>query len=124
MKTVYLILFSLAVSQLVFAEEKSQQAATLFASDKDLLVRVKAADAVSSPKTSYGTGFVVNTAGVLATNYHVISDYVMQSGSQWKIIVELQNEKKETENLEAELIDVDVINDLALIKIKKKFPTA
>lgn len=92
----------------------------LFNDKKDLLVRVKAADSVSSPKASYGTGFVVDPSGIIATNYHVISNYVMQPGSQWKIIVETQ----ETENIEAELIDLSVIDDLALIRIPKKFPSA
>ncbi len=92
----------------------------LFSNLKDLLVRVKAADSVSSPKASYGTGFVVDKSGIIATNYHVISDYVMQPGDQWKIIVETPD----SQNLEAELIDLSVVDDLALIRVRRSFPGA
>ncbi|MEZ4814803.1 MAG: serine protease [Bdellovibrionota bacterium] len=92
----------------------------LFDHVKDLLVRVKAADSISSPKSSYGTGFVVDKSGIIATNYHVISDYVMQPGNQWKIIVETQDLK----NIEAELIGLSVVDDLALIRINQSFPGA
>lgn len=89
----------------------------VFGDLKELLVRVKAADSVSSPKSSYGTGFVIHQEGLLATNYHVISDFVMQPGGQYKIIVEVD----ENTNLEAQLIDFSVVDDLALVKIDKKF---
>jgi serine protease Do len=112
----------LAVSSLCFfaQAEESGGGQKLFGNLQDLLVRVKAADSISSPKSSYGTGFAVDKSGIIATNYHVISDYVMQPGSQWKIIVEL----RDLSNVEAELIDFSVVDDLALIRINHKFPAA
>jgi hypothetical protein len=86
---------------------------------KPLMLRVKAADSLTSPKSSYGSGFVVHKSGIIATNYHVISDFVMQPGEQWKIIVELENNK----NIEARLVDFSVADDLALIKVDKEFPS-
>ncbi len=87
---------------------------------KELLVRVKSADSADSPKTSYGTGYVVHKEGIFATNYHVISDSVMQPGNQWKIFVEKNNK----ETLEAELLTFSVVDDLAIIRVKENFDRA
>jgi len=102
------------------ADEPANNAKSLFGNLQNLLVRVKAAESVTSPKSSYGTGFVIDPSGIIATNYHVISDYVMQPGSQWKIIVETRDNK----NLEAELVDFTVVDDLALIRVKENFPSS
>ncbi len=113
------VLLSLFVTQILEAQSPPR-GQDLFDHMKDLLVRVKAADSVSSPKASYGTGFVIDPSGIIATNYHVISNYVMQPGNQWKIIVETQD----LQNIEAELIALSVVDDLAIIRVNKKFPLA
>lgn len=115
----FFLLFSFIGGPFLANAQNPPRGQDLFNHIKDLLVRVKAADSISSPKASYGTGFVVDPSGIIATNYHVISNYVMQPGSQWKIIVETQ----ELENIEADLIGLSVIDDLALIRINKKFPS-
>lgn len=117
--TFFAVLLSLMMSQTLEAQNPPR-GQDLFDHMKDLLVRVKAADSVSSPKASYGTGFVIDPSGIIATNYHVISNYVMQPGNQWKIIVETQD----LQNIEAELIDLSVVDDLAIIRVNKKFPSA
>ncbi len=111
------ILFLYFLSLLVNAE--NNQGKNIFNQLKPLMLRVKAADSLTSPKASYGSGFVVHKSGIIATNYHVISDFVMQPGEQWKIVAELDDNK----NIEAHLIAFSVADDLALIKIDKEFPS-
>jgi serine protease Do len=111
------ILFLYFLSLVVNAE--NNQGKNIFNQLKPLMLRVKAADSLTSPKASYGSGFVVHKSGIIATNYHVISDFVMQPGEQWKIVAELENNK----NIEAHLIAFSVADDLALIKIDKEFPS-
>lgn len=108
-------LFFYFVSLCAFAE--NNQGKNIFNQLKPLMLRVKAADSLTSPKASYGSGFVVDKSGIVATNYHVISDFVMQPGDQWKIVVELENKK----NIEGRLIAFSVADDLALVKIDKEF---
>lgn len=111
------ILFLYFLSLVVNAE--NNQGKNIFNQLKPLMLRVKAADSLTSPKASYGSGFVVHKSGIIATNYHVISDFVMQPGEQWKIVAELDDNK----NIEAHLIAFSVADDLALIKIDKEFPS-
>ncbi len=66
-------------------------------------------------KKSYGTSFVVNKNGLLATNYHVVSD-VLLSPEKNKLFIEYNDEK-----IEAAVVAIDITNDLALIHVDKTF---
>ncbi|MCF2948706.1 serine protease [Paraglaciecola aquimarina] len=75
------------------------------------IVQVTIVNQVSGQKVSFGSGFYVNSQGLLVTNYHVISrvvgypeDYVVQ------FIDSLDEQHK------AKIVDLDVINDLALLQ--------
>lgn len=57
-----------------------------------------------------GSGLLLNNKGYIITNYHVI-----ENGNS--IFIELKGENG-TKNYEAEVVQVDKINDLAVIKIK------
>lgn len=55
--------------------------------------------------TSTGSGFVVNKNGIIATNYHVIKSC----------------SKVEVENQDADVLAVDKVNDIAILKVDKQY---
>jgi serine protease Do len=88
----------------------------LYEKVRPFVFQVKTSQTANSSKSSYGTGFVVGKEGFLITNYHVISTIVQDKYSRYKIyVVDKEN------SYEAEIINFSVIDDLALIKIKRNF---
>lgn len=65
-------------------------------------------------KVAIGSGFVVREDNILATNYHVISEYV--NGSD---VFRLEYLSTDGESGPLELLDLDVIHDLAVVKSTK-----
>src|SRR4051794_4658699 len=49
-------------------------AITVFQAASPLVFAIRTAQAADTQKSSYGTGFVIRRTGLLATNYHVVSD--------------------------------------------------
>tara|TARA_B100000925_G_C22010120_1_gene475838 strand:- start:5196 stop:6458 length:1263 start_codon:yes stop_codon:yes gene_type:complete len=68
-------------------------------------------------KVSHGTGFPVRRDGYIATNYHVI-DRVFSTENKYKISVNIEGKI-----IDAEVINFDIVNDLALLKVNKEFST-
>jgi S1-C subfamily serine protease len=99
------ILFS--VSFQVLAEQAQQ----LFNTLKPALYQIRLIEQASGNKSSIGSGFQIDPNGVIATNYHVISGFV-QHDSQYRLEY-LDNQGNKAA---LEVLDVDVINDLALVK--------
>ena len=62
-------------------------------------------------KVAIGSGFVVQREDILATNYHVISEYVNDPG-----VFRLEYLSTDGKSGALELLDLDVIHDLAVIK--------
>jgi len=90
---------------------QSDSARTLFADNKAGILQIRIIDITSGSKSAIGSGFVVNETGLIATNYHVVQmaaskpeqyriEYLSASGTSNSLI----------------LVDVDVINDLALVQ--------
>ena len=71
-----------------------------------------------APKASYGSGFVVGTDGLLATNFHVVSAALHESRRYRLFLVEGD------ESIPARVVAFDVVNDLALVKVERTFPNA
>ena len=65
-------------------------------------------------KSVIGSGFVVGQSNILATNYHVVSSYVTEPET-YKL--EYFSTSGETGSLE--LLDLDIVHDLAVVKAKK-----
>lgn len=86
-----------------------------FSDLREVLFQVKTASSENAEKSSYGTGFVVDERGYLITNYHVIQSSIWYPESQ-KVFVSFQGK-----NVAAQVIDVDVVHDLALVKIENQF---
>ncbi len=82
---------------------------------KTLLFQLRTSSSENSEKRSYGTAFVIRRGGYLATNYHVVADSIWNKTSE-KIFLEVDKI-----SIPARIIVVDVLNDLAVIKVDKTF---
>jgi serine protease Do len=79
--------------------------------------RVKTALSPDAAKASYGTGFVVDAKrGRLITNYHVVSSVIQKKDGGYKNYVMLDEVP-----LEAKVLAVDLIHDLALVEVAHVF---
>lgn len=96
----------------------AQGSDAVFNSLKPLIFRVKISETPRAPKNSYGTGFVVDKKGIIATNFHVVSDFANTDETNNNIFVELNN----GEYISAELISFSIKDDLALLRVDKEFP--
>ncbi len=78
------------------------------------IYQVRVTSVQAGSKSSIGSGFQISADGLIATNYHVVSDYVYAPD---KHQIEFRSHSGEIGDLE--LLDFDVINDLALLRIGK-----
>jgi hypothetical protein len=103
--------FALALySAMGFAQQTAQN---LFSHYQSALYQIRIIELGSGNKSSIGSGFQINNSGVLVTNYHVVSEFVYFP------------EKYRIEYLAADgsvgdlsLVNIDVVNDLALVQVK------
>ena len=89
------------------------EARTTFERTHDAIYQIRVMDTAANNKTSTGTGFVVSSNGLVATNYHVVSSVV---NTPDKYRIELLQEDETTVHL-ATVVNIDVVNDLSLIHI-------
>jgi len=83
----------------------------LFARFGERVVQVRILDRSTGLKSAFGSGFVVSDKGLVATNYHVVSEMVMEPDD---FRAEYQHENGTSGELR--LVTVDVVNDLALLQ--------
>jgi len=107
MKAFFTLVFIL-LSHTIFATEQAEE---IFAQLTPSLYQIKLIDKASGEKSSIGSGFQISKDGIIATNYHVISSYALHP-EKYRIeyLDHLGNKA------EIDLVSVDVINDLALVK--------
>jgi|GEM_PF-3533517 len=93
-----------------------------FESVKGLVFPLKTALGPGEPKRSYGTAFVVDSSGILATNFHVVSD-VVSDPDKYNLYLEVPSADPggATAHLGAEIIALDIVHDLALVKVERQF---
>jgi hypothetical protein len=96
-----------------------------FESVKGLVFPLKTAVHAEDPKKSYGTAFVVDPSGILATNYHVVSD-VVRDPAKYNLYLEVpgSEEKGGALSISAEILAFDIVHDLALVKVERAFSGA
>lgn len=107
----YLIAFLLCASP-SFTAYAEGTATKLFEQLKQQVYQIRVIDLASGDKNSIGSGFQISKDGYLATNFHVVSSYVHEPE---KFRLEYVFHDGSTGNIE--LMDIDVIHDLAIIKI-------
>lgn len=86
----------------------------VFSTYSNRVVQVQVVEKVSKVKASIGSGFYVSDDGLLVTNYHVISSVVFDPDKYQITLLYRDNTKKE-----AKLLYLDVVRDLALLKISE-----
>jgi len=94
------------------ATAQNVEYSALFEGLKPGLFTVEVVDRVSNNKNAIGSAFAVDGAGRLATNYHVVSEYLLDPE---RYALRYRDVVGETGPLE--LLDVDVLHDLALVRI-------
>lgn len=108
---VFVVPMGLLVAPGTFAQSETQYS-ELFESLQPGLYTVEVVDRISNNKNAQGSGFVVTGNGVLATNYHVVSEFVLDSD---RYSLRYRDAAGDTGPLE--VIEVDVLHDLALVRI-------
>ncbi len=95
------------------AGELSSEAEGLFKQYSPAIYQVQSLSIQSNKKYSIGSGFQISGDGYIATNYHVVSDAVMFPDS-----FRIQTIQSDGKEQSAQIINFDVVHDLAIIKIK------
>lgn len=87
----------------------------IYSKIQPMVFKIKTAPSATSPQASYGTGFSVARNGLLITNYHVISDSLLNP-KQNRIFLNVDGE-----NIPARVLAIDILQDLALVKVDQEF---
>lgn len=91
---------------------------SIFGAIEGAMLQIKTVAQDESSKQSYGSGYVVAAGGMVITNYHVVAEAIQQP-RHYRIVAQYQNQ-----SLPAAIAAVDVVHDLALLRIDHPFPTA
>lgn len=94
----------------VAASELSEK---LFAEHRSGVFQIRLIEVSTNQRAALGSGFCVGAAGLMATNYHVISESVYEK-SRYRIVAIDDNNSEHVMQLQA----VDVIHDLAVLALK------
>lgn len=86
-------------------------ARNLFSRYKPAILQIRIIDLTSGSKSAIGSGFLVDAQGMVATNYHVVQQAVSKP-QQYRI----EYYSSEGASGDLQLVDIDVINDLALVR--------
>lgn len=89
----------------------AQDAISLFDEYSNRIYQIRIIDQASGKQAALGSGFQVSAEGMIVTNYHVISEYINHPG-RYRIEYSAYDGTKG----DLRLIDIDVINDLSLLK--------
>lgn len=107
-----LYLYGLLACLFSFSSYAEDTAKLLFDQSSPMLFQIRVIDKASGNKSTIGSGFQVSATGVIATNYHVISDYVLE---REKYSIEVLD--RENNTITASLINFDIVHDLALLQV-------
>jgi hypothetical protein len=89
----------------------------LFERLKRHVVQVRIIDRGSKAKSSIGSAFFVSADGHAITNYHVVSDLVLHPEAYTAELV-----REGLDAVPVKLLDVDVVHDLAIVRMDKPVP--
>lgn len=91
----------------------AQESTPDFSAVYEQIYQVRVSSSRAGSKSSIGSGFQVSADGLIATNYHVVSDFI-QSPEQNRV-----EYRSYTGDIgELEVLDFDVVNDLALLRVQ------
>jgi len=75
------------------------------------IYQIQVVDLASDKKSSIGSGFQVDQHGLIATNYHVVSEFIQQPDKY-----RLEYVASDDSRGPLKIMDVDVVHDLALVQ--------
>ena len=101
----------LLISTLLVSAAHSQQGSSMLDIYRQSIYQIVVNENETGNKSALGSGFQVSSEGHIVTNYHVVSGYIFEPDQRWLQFVDYAGN---TGRLE--LIDFDVINDVALLK--------
>jgi hypothetical protein len=93
------------------APSRDLNAKQLFAKYQDSVYQIRVVELSSGNKTAIGSGFLISEQGHVATNYHVVSQYVLHPN---RYRLEFVDRQGDTQSLD--VVDIDVVHDLAVVK--------
>jgi serine protease Do len=108
MRLIVLICLSWCCVDAAAAPGRAQE---LFATRAAAAVQIRVVDRASGDKSSIGSGFQIGADGLLATNFHVVAEF---AHTPRRFRLEYLDPRGEAVALE--LLDVDPIHDLALLR--------
>lgn len=94
----------------------ARDASILFRAMHDRIFQIQIIETASGSKSSLGSGFQIRDDGLLVTNFHVVADYVHEP-EKYRIEYVAYNGTVGV----LELLDIDVVNDLALVRHHDEF---
>lgn len=90
---------------------RAQDAISLFNQYSNRIYQIRIIEQASGKQAALGSGFQITADGLMVTNYHVVSEFTRYPG-RYRIEFASSDGTRD----ELMLIDIDVINDLALVK--------
>ena len=105
------IFFILPICLLQAGNLRADQAEEVFEQFHDRIYQILVINKASDTKVVIGSGFQIGAEGILATNFHVVADFIHHPDKY-----ELQYLDYENKTGNLSVVDVDVISDLALVK--------
>lgn len=107
-----LILFSFSATGHTAQQTNTQdEAEQLFASHKQSIFQIRVIEMATGNKAAIGSGFLIDDNGHIATNFHVVSNFVHQPKRY-----RLEYATVDGVTGELSLVDIDVVHDLAVTK--------
>ena len=107
----YSFLLVFLLGTLIQAEAAGTETQDIFERHKNGIVLIRVLNISSDAKVSVGSGFVASPAGLIVTNYHVISDLVHKPDQYRAEVV-----RQDGTSGPLVLLNFDAIHDLAIIK--------
>lgn len=89
----------------------ADEAQRLFNTHQSSILQIRVIELTSGNKASIGSGFLINSNGLIATNFHVISNSVHHPDRY-----RLEYVKADNTTGDLSLVDIDVVHDLAIVR--------
>jgi serine protease Do len=114
------IALSVALMSAMLLPSQAEMLSTdsIYAKNSGALVQVRISDRVAGSKSAIGSGFFVGDQGLIATNYHVISELVFHP-EDYRAAFYRENGQSGS----LALLGVDVVHDLAILRPAETVPS-
>jgi hypothetical protein len=101
------------------ASQVSAHGQRIYEATRDQLLQVRTLLKEQDSQASVGSAFIVDGSGLAITNYHVVSQYALRP-ERYRLAFTMAQGRSGS----AELLAIDVIHDLALVKLKARTASA